>query len=62
MNELTLTPEQIPELIIALQIYIPAASPHQPDNHIVVIEQLLAQLKTHVPAAPDDKDLFNDAI
>jgi len=57
-----MTPEQKQALLEALKFYIPIAAPHKPDNHIVLLEQIVAQLEAELPPPPDEQELFDESL
>ena len=53
-----MTNEQKLALIEALKFYIPVASPHKPDTHIKLLEDLLVELEGQIDTPPDTEELF----
>jgi hypothetical protein len=57
-----MTNEQRLALLEALKFYIPAASPHKPDTHIQLLEEVVAELEAETTPPPDEQELFDDPI
>jgi len=57
-----MTNEQKLALLEALKFYIPIAAPHKDETHIVLLEQVVAELEEETAPLPDDQDLFDDDI
>jgi hypothetical protein len=57
-----MTNEQRLALLEALKFYIPVASPHKPDRHIELLEEVVQELEQETTPPPEEQDLFDDPV